>query len=162
MLTCRFHTAAVGLLAAVLAVAQDTPARPDFSGEWRLDLMRTRFNEVTPPKSVIWTIDHEEPKLTITITRETDSGRFTDTLHLVTDGSEQQATVAGQPATVSATWDDPYLIVRTVRQTASGSSEMVRRFKLGDKGKILTNVLTVKDTSGEKKAYEFYMKAGGD
>ncbi len=36
--------------------------------------------------------------------------------------------------------------------------ETSRLMRLGDKGRILTTVLTIKDSSGKRKANEFYTK----
>jgi hypothetical protein len=147
----------VAVLAAT-AAGQDDAKRPDFTGHWTLDVLRSRFNEVNPPKESVWKVEHREPNLKITIVRENSQGKFTDELDLTTDGVEREATIMGVPGKASATWDAEYLVVRTIRATSAGPVETTRRFKLGSKGKILTNVSTVKDKAGEKKAYEFYTR----
>jgi hypothetical protein len=148
----------VALITAPVAVGQE---KPDFSGTWSLDLQMTRFNGVEPPKALVLTIDHREPQISITSETETKAGMKTDSFQLATDGTPGDCRVSGQPAVTSARWDQwtgERLVWTVTRDTAQGPVEISRLARLGDKGKILTTVVTVKTSAGEQKYYEFYVK----
>lgn len=140
------------LFAPTLLWAQD---KPNYSGTWKLDPLRSRSEAAKQPKEMFLKILHTEPSLKIEILRDTDK---TEVLELKTDGSPVQK----EETTASAGWDQwkPDLLVLSIeRRTSAGPVSMVREIRMGDKGKVLTTILTSKEGSGgEKKSYEFYVK----
>ncbi len=130
--------------------------KPDLSGTWKFDAARSRFDAIPSPKSGILKIEHHEPKIHIDLDMALKHGQQSEILDLVTDGSQQKVTLGGQPATADAYWEDAVHLVIEVKRD-SGEME-TRRMHIGDKGKMLTTVLTVKDNGGEKSAYGFYVK----
>jgi hypothetical protein len=152
-----FGLLAIGFL-SLGALAQ---TKPDFSGTWKLDLLRSRFGQIPEPKETVLKIEQQDPKLVITITNRGEGGETTETLDLTTDNAVHQETIGGQPATATAQWDQwtgKRLVWKVTQDTPDGPVVTTRRVKLGEKGKILTTVLSIKDKSGERKAYEFYVK----
>ena len=130
-------------------------AKPDLSGTWRLDPLRSRFDAIPAPKSAIIKISHQEPKIHLDLDMALKHNQQTEILDLVTDGSEQKVTIDGQPATATAYWeDDQHLVIEVKRD----KQVETRRMHMGDKGKMLTTVLTVKDGGSEKSGYGFYTK----
>ena len=107
---------AVGALAA-LAVAGcwAQQAKPDFSGTWKLDTLRSRFGDIPAPKSLVFEVEQHDPAIRITRTMATHQGDSKDVFELTTDGKPHQVTIDGQPATVSATWDGDHLSFRSSR-----------------------------------------------
>jgi hypothetical protein len=149
------------MLALIAAPGALSEEKPDFSGTWKLDLQLTRFNDVEPPKSLIMKIDHQEPRIKIRSETETKAGVVTESIELPTDGSEHQCKIDGQTALASANWDQwtgERLVWIVKRETPQGSMEVTRRAKLGDKGKILTTVATIKTSGGEQKYNEFFVR----
>ncbi len=137
-------------------VVAQTP-KPDFSGTWQLDVQRTRFGEIPPPKSLLIQIEHHDPQIRIVTITTTDDGETRETLVLTTDGQPHNYTLQDQPCSATARWD-AWRGERLIAEVKRPGSLLSRRFSLGAKGKILTTVLTIKDNSGEKKAYEFFFK----
>jgi hypothetical protein len=151
----------VVVLALLLVPATGMRAneKPNLSGNWKLDPQRSRFDTIATPKSGLLKIDHQEPKIHISVNMATKHGDQEETLDLTTDGVEQQVTLAGKPATAAAYWeDDGHLVVQVSRDAPAGREVETRRMHIGDKGKMLTTVLTVKDSAGQKSAYGFYVK----
>jgi hypothetical protein len=140
------------LIAPTLLWAQE---KPNYSGTWKLDPLRSRSEAVKQPKEMVLKILHTEPNLKIEILRDTDK---TEVLELKTDGNPVQK----EETTATAGWDQwkPELLVLSIeRRTPTGLLSMIREIRMGDKGKVLTTILTAKEGSaGEKKAYEFYVK----
>ncbi len=141
-----------------LATAAWGESKPDFNGTWKMDPLRSRFQSMPAPKGQAMKIEEQEQKIKITLTSLDKKTESTETLELPADGTEQKVTLDGQPATASARWEDSHLVLEVTRQTASGPVTETRRMRLGDKGKMMTTVFTVKDHSGEKTAYGFYVK----
>ncbi len=148
------------LAVLTLAVAGIAAAeKPNLSGTWKLDPQRSRFEAIPAPRSGILKIDHQEPKIHISVEMASKTGDSTQILDLTTDGAEQKITLDGRPASAEAYWeDDRHLVIEVKRDTAGGRQVERRRMNLGDQGKMLTTVLSVKDASGQKSAYGFYVK----
>ena len=133
-------------------------AKPDFSGTWKLDTLRSRFGDVPAPKSLVFEVEQHDPAIRITRTMATHQGDSKDVLDLTTDGQPHQVSIGGQPATVTAAWDGDHLLVQIQRSTPQGQVTSTRRFRMGDKHKVVTTVYTVANGSGTTTAYEFYTK----
>ncbi len=132
-------------------------SKPDYSGTWKLDPVRSRLAHEEDTK-LVFKMEHNEPAIRIVVT---DAKAENQPLELTTDGVEHDAQLDGRPAKVSAAWDqwgEDRLILTISQKDGSGEKTLVREFKLGDKGRILTTVMREKDGSGEKRAYEFFVK----
>jgi hypothetical protein len=137
--------------------AEPTSTKPDFSGTWRLDPLRSRSEQVTQPKEMVLKIEHHEPAIRIEILRDLTGGKSSEVFNLKTDGNPVQIDASA----ANTRWDDwkqDRLIIEVERRTPIGLVKTVREIRLGDKGKTLTTILTARDGSGEKKAYEFYVR----
>ncbi len=157
-MTRGFVLAGSSLLFLSLTFAQ---TKPDLSGTWKLDPLRTRFNELPEAKSLTLKIEHQEPKIRIAINNNGDGDAASSTLYLTTGAAEQKVMLAGQPATATALWDKwtgDKLAIEIKRKTPEGESVITRQLKVSPDGKMMTTILTVKDKTGEKKAYEFFFK----
>jgi hypothetical protein len=150
----KSHIVFVALFAISVAGIR-AAEKPNLSGTWKLDPLRSRFDAIPAPKSGLLKIEHQEPKIHIAVEMAGKRGDTTQVLDLTTDGAEQKVTIAGQSATADAYWEDDRHLVVEVKH---GEQTETRRMNLGDKGKMLTTVLSLKDPSGQKSAYGFYVK----
>lgn len=149
----------VMLVVLALGIFAQESEKPDYSGTWQLDLDRTRFGEISQPKSLVIQIEHREPQLRIQMVTATGKGEVRETLELTTDGEQHAQTGRERPCTATARWDQWSGARLVVEDDCSGNPRS-QRFTLISKGKILTTLLTVMDGSVEKKAYEFFLKQG--
>src|ERR1022692_2319471 len=72
-----FATFAVMTLAVLPALA-----KPNFSGDWKLNLAKSSFGEMPAPTSMTLKITHEEPKLTTATKQSSEMGDFEMQGHL--------------------------------------------------------------------------------
>jgi hypothetical protein len=133
---------------AALPALMAAQAPPDFSGTWKLDTLRSRFGKDLPaPQSLILQVKQHDATVDVKMTTVTHDGESTE------DFLSNAA--ASAP---TATWDGDHLVLQCQHNTPDGPQIVTRRLKRGEKDKIMTAVLTVKDRSGESTAYEFYVK----
>jgi hypothetical protein len=134
--------------------------KPDFSGNWKLDPLMSRFDLGIPaPKSRTLIIEHHEPKVHIEIKTETKEGTQDQMFDLTTDGIEAKQT--GGSSNASAYWDDiddTRLVLTIKQQTANGTVVTSRWMKIGSQGKMLTTVLTEENKKGTQEADEFFVR----
>lgn len=152
----------VFIAAGIASLALLAQTKPDFSGTWKLDTLRSRFDpKAKPPKSETLVIEQHGPNLRIQMASEGGSEPWNCTFDLPLDGTEVQSTAAGETYTASARWGDidgTHLILTIKHPSAAGTIVTTRQMKVGDQDRIMTTVLTTSDAKGEKKAYEFYSK----
>src|SRR5579862_9886551 len=112
--TCAIGAAGlVLLLCGVNAVA----ARPDFSGDWKMNPSRSSFAPLPAPDSMARKITHHDPQLKI-VTTQTGQGHDSVTeLSYTTDGKECKNTIRGQEVTGTARWDGDKLVIASKRQS---------------------------------------------
>jgi hypothetical protein len=149
------------VLAGVLGSAAIAQTRPNFTGDWKLDALRSRLDPKSDVKNETMNIDHADPKLKIEMNVQTGHGQRAYVLDLQTDGTESQQTIEGQPCKAVVRWGTrtgERLRIETTCPSDAGTVTTTREMKLGSKGKMLTTTLVVKDGSGQRKSYEFFTK----
>jgi hypothetical protein len=146
-------------LIAPLAFGSDPekPAKPDFTGVWQMDVLRTRFSGIPQPKSMVMHIEHHEPQIRVTLVTTTKAGEKREVLELATDGKFLPAPAHGESCTAAARWDQ-FNNTRLDLDFQCPKVSENRRMTLGSKGKILTTVMIANDANTEKNAYEFFFK----
>ena len=100
----------LALVSAILLALQPA-AKPDFSGEWKMNPSKSNFGGLPGPSSVVRSITHAEPSLTIVETQVADVGETSSTRKYTTDGTPMTFTAQGTEVRGQATWDGPTLVV---------------------------------------------------
>lgn len=138
---------AVAVLGALLCPAQD--AKPNFTGKWVLDIPKSEFGVLPAPASRSDVIDHQDPKLKLTVTTKGPQGERTTELNYTTDGQENTNTVGGREIKSRARWDGKRLITEAKLEVQGNSIELKDVWELGEEGKILTLSRELKSPQGE-------------
>jgi len=99
------------LLSLSLTVADQSAAKPNFSGEWKMNVAKSDFGAVPPPESMTRSITHAEPSLTIVEAQKSALGDQSATRKYVTDGSETTFEASGATVATSARWAESTLVV---------------------------------------------------
>lgn len=134
------------VLALALVIAGQPVAKPNFSGEWKMNVAKSTFGAVPPPTSVTRKITHAEPALTIVETQEGGIGDPTVTRKYVTDGSESSFTSQGTDVKSAAKWAGNVL---EVASTVEGIGlSFLDKMSLSPDGKTLTSQVQITSPQG--------------
>ena len=99
------------ILVVTLAAAGQPAAKPNFSGEWKMNAAKSNFGALPPPTMISRTITHAEPSMTIVEVQESAMGSQNTTRKYVTDGSPTSFESMGATVATSAMWDEQVLLV---------------------------------------------------
>jgi hypothetical protein len=147
------------LAALCLAGASQAADKPDFSGEWKLNVGKSDFGGRKPtPTVAILKIEHKDPVLKITRTIVTDNGQLTTEAIYSTDGTETTNKLpGGGEMKNTAKWVDSALLIETpVRLSGKEAFSIKWKWILSEDGRTLATVRTF--APGEPPQSEVYEK----
>jgi hypothetical protein len=133
--------AAIVCLCASMAAAQ---TKPDFSGSWKMNREKSKF-ERGGPDDLLIKIDHKEPAFVEDWKMTTPNGERSFQAKYTTDGKETEQEVIGRTAKTSAKWEGPALVIEF--KTEGGFFK--RKITLSADGKTITKVVTQSGDSGQ-------------
>lgn len=136
---------------AVLALAAlPALAKPNFSGDWKLNTSKSTFGEMPAPDSMTLKITHDDPKLGTATKQSSQMGEFEMQATYTTDGKESTNQGFGGSANKSTVkWDGDTLVVETKGQFGDNEFTMTQKWTLSADGKTFTIVQTFKSAMGE-------------
>ena len=135
------------VLAVALAIGGQTAAKPNFSGEWKLNVAKSNFGPLPPPAFITRTITHAEPALTIVEQQRSDLGDQDTTRKYVTDGTETNFTANGAEVKGSAKWDEATLVVVSTVDTIGLTFN--DKMSVSADGKTLTSIVRIGSPQGD-------------
>jgi hypothetical protein len=133
----------------MLAVALPALAKPNFSGEWKLNISKSDFGPMPAPTSRVDTITHEDPKLKVATKQSSERGDFTSELNFTTDGKECVNDLRGNPMKSTLKWDGDTLILEGKGKFGENEFTMQGKWTLSEDGKTLTVKQHFASTMGE-------------
>jgi hypothetical protein len=135
--------------AVLLAASQVAQAKPNFSGEWKLNASKSEFSPMPAPEKRTDKIVHADPKLTVTTTQTNQAGEGTFEQKYATDGSETTNELRGAPMKSTAKWEGDVLMVTTKASFNGMDVTLDDKWTLSDDGKVLTIGRHIKASQGE-------------
>jgi len=128
---------ALALITIVALAAGFAAAKPNFTGEWKLNAAKSDFGEFPAPSKLTMTIGHDDPSLKVTTTMAGDYGEFTWEAAYTTDGKECINKMRDNESKSTVTWDGDTLLINT--KTSFGDNDMTisDKWKLAADGKSL-------------------------
>ena len=133
---------ATRMLIATLAVGLGTAmaARPDFTGEWKLNAAKSDFGPAPAVSSRTDKIVQKGSSLKITRTQSTDAGQGTSELNCTTDGKDCDISVSGAALKISGAfkWVDDVLTFDAKGTYNGGDLKIQEKWGLSPDGKTLT------------------------
>jgi len=137
------------ILAAALIVA-GAPLRaqqqPNFSGNWKMNPVKSNFGPVPAPDTFNRKIVHAEPSITIDEEQATPLGLQQTQRKMTTDGKESTFDIGGADVKATARWEGTTLLAVTRVEVADLSYN--DRMSLSPDGKTLTSVVRVDTPQG--------------
>src|SRR5277367_6240986 len=122
-------------LAASLTLAAD---KPNFSGNWKIDLDKSEFGAVPPPEAFARKIEHNEPSLILTDEQTSQLGTEKAVRKYTTDGTETAYQWMGSDVKSAAHWDGNIMVI--VGKLNAGGADIIvnSTLTLSADGKTLT------------------------
>jgi hypothetical protein len=131
------------LLSLVLCVGglllAQTPAKPDFSGNWRLNLQKSHL-EVPVPDSATFRVEHQEPKFKLTRTFVFGGKNDTISFELTTDGKEYYRKDGNQESWTRMYWQGNSLVLDSKIRINGKDGTNIVTYSLADNGRTFLAV----------------------
>ena len=144
-MTNRFLT----VLAALALTAAAASAKPNLSGEWKLNVAKSDFGPAPAPEKLIRTIDHKDPVLKSSTVQSGPQGEVKSELSYTTDGKESiNKSPRGESKGV-AKWDGDNLVIDSKREIQGMEITQHEVWTLSSDGKILTIVNKLSTPQGD-------------
>ncbi len=132
-----------------MTVAGLAAAKPNFSGEWKLNAKESNFGPMPAPDKMERKINHEDPSMKITTTQAGQQGEMTTNLVYKTDGSESVNKIRDADVKSVAKWDGDALTVTSKREAQGMEITMNERWTLSADGKAMTIVNKINTPQGD-------------
>src|SRR5690349_790991 len=99
-------------LATCLLATAALADKPNFSGDWSLNIDKSNLGPMPPPTSMTRKVDHADPAMSFTeAVVGSPQGDQTVTFKMTTDGKEATNQMMGNPAKTKASWDGNTLVI---------------------------------------------------
>ena len=137
MLRKAFTASLVVVSFTALACAQD---KPNFSGTWKLNTVKSDFGMFPPVESGTEVIKHADPNLKISTTVEKGQGKQQFTLNYTTDGKESVNKMGPGEMKSTVTWAGNVLVIDSKLNFNDADKDMTIKDKwtLSEDGKTKT------------------------
>ena len=133
----RRYAAILAFLAVAVLPAM---AKPNFSGDWKLNTSKSDFGQMPAPQKSTMKIEHKDPALKVATTYVGDNGERTFEMNLSTDGKEVTNTFGNFEFKSKAHWEGSVLLVESRASSDSGEFKADEKWTVSDAGKTLTLV----------------------
>ncbi|MGH9673574.1 MAG: hypothetical protein ACRD44_10365 [Bryobacteraceae bacterium] len=124
-------------------------AKPNLSGEWKMNAVKSDYGPLPAPQSFVRKISHEDPKLNLKTTQVGAQGEITTDVTWTTDGKESVNTIAGAEVRGTAQWEGDDLVLNYKRNIQGMEFKMKEVWAVSDAGKTITINLTASSEAGE-------------
>ena len=141
--------AGLACAAAVLTVPAMAAGKPDFSGEWKLNVDKSNFGPIPPPTSQTQKIDHKDPVIKITTAQNGMDGEYTTDATYTTDGKESKNNMRGADTKSIAKWDGDALAIDTKLDYQGMEITVKATMKLSEDGKTINSATKIVTPQGD-------------
>jgi hypothetical protein len=144
------RTTALGVLfLALFGMVNAQSAKPNFTGEWEMDSVKSDFGAFPKPTTITRTIVQKDPELAVSTTQRGANGEQTAHAVYRTDGVDTTNQFNSGPGTSHAFWDGNTLVIRTGMKGRNNLEvELQERWTLSSDGKTLTTASHIETSQG--------------
>ena len=129
-----------GFLAITLTLAAEplgAQQKPNFSGDWKMNQVKSDFGPAPAPDTFTRKIVHAEPSITIDEVQGSPLGEQQTSRKMTTDGKAGTFEVSGAQVTATAKWEgNTLVVVSTVPAIGISYNDQM---SLSSDGKVLTS-----------------------
>ena len=140
----KYIFAAVAMMG--LAVSAGAADKPNFSGNWKMNVSKSDYGQFPPPDSFIRTIKHSEPSISIYEEQKGPNTQPPSTREMTTDGKEASSNINGADVKLTATWEGTALTAKTVIDNFGVA--FIDKMTLSADGKELTSMVQIESAQG--------------
>jgi hypothetical protein len=137
------------LIAALTLSTVHAADKPNFSGEWNLNIAKSVFGIIPPPTSFTRKITHAEPSITIADEQKGGTGDQSNTRTYTTDGKEITYQMNGADVKGAASWDGDALVIRSKADAGGITISINEKMTLAAGNKSLTVAVHIVTPQGE-------------
>ena len=138
------------IILAVLSLAAFSAfAKPNFTGDWKLNSSKSTFGQMPAPNSMTAKIAHEDPSLKANYKSSGEQGDFEFASNYTTDSKECTNEMFGNPVKSTLKWDGDTLVIESKSKFGDNDFTMTDKWTLAADGKTLTMARTFKSAMGE-------------
>jgi hypothetical protein len=140
----------IGIFTLLALAALPALAKPNFTGDWKLNTAKSTFGDFPAPDSMSMKVDHAEPKLTAVTKQSSQMGDMELHATYTTDGKEStNEGFQGAPNKGVVKWDGDALGFEIKGQFGDSEFTMTQKWTLSDDGKTLTVAQHIASAMGE-------------
>jgi hypothetical protein len=151
--------AGLACAAALATVPAMADGKPDFSGDWKLNVDKSNFGPIPPPTSSSLKVDHQDPVLKVTTTQSAMDGDHTDAATYKTDGTESKNDFRGSEAKSVAKWEADNTLVIDTKVDFQGTEITLKSiWKLSEDGKTFNQATKIMTPQGDFDMASVYEK----
>jgi len=136
------------LLTAVLSAGLAL-AKPNFSGDWKMDAAKSDFGPMPAPDTLSMKIKHEEPSVEIAQHQVGAQGELKADYKYTTDGKECVNTVRNNELKSTVNWEGEALIVKTKLNFQGNDVTLDDKWTIPEDGKTMTIDRQISSPQGE-------------
>jgi hypothetical protein len=137
----RRATRAAGFLwcaVAAIALSGQAQAKPNFSGEYKLNTSKSEFGPMPAPANRTDKITHADPNLQVATKQTGQNGEVAFEVKYMTDGSETTNEVRNNAMKSTGKWDGDALVITTKANYGGNDITLADKWTLSEDGKVLT------------------------
>ena len=152
----------ITILIALPLVSAFAQQKPDFSGTWKLNVVKSVFGQLPGPESRTDVITHKEPSLSNSVTAEGAQGKQEYTVNYTTDGKEALNKVGPREIKSTLKWAGSNLVISSKFLFNDMDVTSEATWVLSPDGKTLTIDTHFTSSMGEAdQKYVFEKQEGG-
>ncbi len=124
-------------------------AKPNFTGDWKLNITKSDFGQFPAPSSMSQKASHEDPSLKVATKMAMDNGDFDFESTYSTDGKETTNTFGPNAMKSVAKWEGDILSIQTKGQFGDNELTILDKWEVSADGKTLTMHRQFTSSQGE-------------
>ena len=148
------------LLTLLLSASSLLAAKPNFSGEWKIDTAKSDFGDMPAPSEIVMQIEHADPKVAM---KQFQSGgpmgSMTADFTYMTDGAETKNKVRGTEVPSTAKWSGDALKITTKMSWQGNEVNITETWKLTSGGRNLELLREISSAQGSSTMKMIFAKS---